>query len=100
MPVPDWSGWNGWLSCLVFAVPGVSHRVHNALLGSEIESRPLWKPMHRQPAFAECRARVDGTSDHIFDLGLCLPSGSTLTDDQVVEVADLVRSKIRTRARV
>lgn len=99
MPVPEWSGWNGWLSCVVFAVPGVSHRVHNALLGSEIESRPLWKPMHRQPAFAECRSRTDATSDHIFDLGLCLPSGSALTDDQVVEVADLVRSKIRSRAR-
>ena len=84
----------------MFAVPGVSHRVHNALLGSEIESRPLWKPMHRQPAFAEFRSRVDGTSDHIFDLGLCLPSGSTLTDDQVMEVAELVRSKIRNRARV
>lgn len=99
MPVPEWSDWNGWLSCVVFAVPGVSHRVHNALLGSEIESRPLWKPMHRQPAFAECRSRTDATSDHIFDLGLCLPSGSALTDDQVVEVADLVRSKIRGRAR-
>ncbi len=99
MPVPDWSGWNGWLSCLVFAVPGVSHRVHNALLGSEIESRPLWKPMHRQPAFAGCRSRVDATSDHIFDLGLCLPSGSALTDDQVAEVAALVRSKIRARVR-
>ena len=99
MPVPDWSGWNGWLSCLVFAVPGVSHRVHNALLGSEIESRPLWKPMHRQPAFAGCRSRVDATSDHIFDLGLCLPSGSALTDDQVAEVAALVRSKVRARVR-
>lgn len=100
MPVPEWSDWNGWLSCVVFAVPGVSHRVHNALLGSEIESRPLWKPMHRQPAFAHCRSRTDTTSDRIFDLGLCLPSGSALTDDQVVEVASLVRSKIRSRVRV
>ena len=100
MPVPEWSGWNGWLSCVVFAVPGVSHRVHNALLGSEIESRPLWKPMHRQPAFEECRSRIDGTSDYAFDLGLCLPSGSALTDDQVVEVTGLVRSRIRAKARV
>ncbi len=99
MPVPDWSDWNGWLSCAVFAVPGVSHRVHNALVGSEIESRPLWKPMHRQPAFAQCRSRIDGTSDYIFDLGLCLPSGSALTDDQVFEVASIVRSKIRSKAR-
>ena len=99
MPVPDWSEWNGWLSCVVFAVPGVSHRVHNTLLGSEIESRPLWKPMHRQPAFADCRSRTDATSDHIFDLGLCLPSGSALTDDQVAEVAELVISKIRGRVR-
>jgi dTDP-4-amino-4,6-dideoxygalactose transaminase len=100
MPVPEWSGWNGWLSCVVFAVPGVSHRVHNALLGSEIESRPLWKPMHRQPAFESCRSLINGTSDYVFDLGLCLPSGSSLTDDQVVEVAGVVRSKIRARSRV
>lgn len=99
MPVPDWSGWNGWMSCVVFAVPGVSHRVHNALLSHEIESRPLWQPMHRRPAFADCRSRTDATSDRLFDRGLCLPSGTSLADDQVAEVADVVRTLTRNSVR-
>ena len=99
MPVPKWSGWNGWLTCAVCAVAGVSDRVREALLEVEIESRPLWKPMHRQPAFADHHSYIDGTSDQIFDLGLCLPSGSALTDEQVREVADVVRSSIRQKVR-
>ncbi len=45
-----------------------------------IESRPLWKPMHLQPVFEGCPAYLDGTSDALFEDGLCLPSGSNLTD--------------------
>jgi dTDP-4-amino-4,6-dideoxygalactose transaminase len=47
-----------------------------------IESRPLWKPMHLQPVFAHCPDYVDGTSEALFRDGLCLPSGSNLTEDQ------------------
>ena len=46
-----------------------------------IESRPLWKPMHLQPVFDGCAFYGDGTSEQLFDQGLCLPSGSNLTDD-------------------
>jgi dTDP-4-amino-4,6-dideoxygalactose transaminase len=99
MPVPTWSQWNGWLTCLMFADPLVTPRVEDALLSSGIECRPLWKPMHVQPAFEGCRARVDGTSENLFELGLCLPSGSVLTDDQVHEVFGVVRSKVRPKVR-
>jgi dTDP-4-amino-4,6-dideoxygalactose transaminase len=54
-----------------------------ALDAADIESRPLWKPMHRQPVFAGARSYLDGTSDRLFATGLTLPSGSALTADQV-----------------
>ena len=53
-----------------------------------IESRPLWKPMHLQPVFANCPAYSDGTSEHLFDLGLCLPSSSNITDEERQKVVD------------
>lgn len=92
MPVPDWSGWNGWLTCVVFDRPGTSQQVQQVLAAAGIESRPLWKPMHLQPAFKGATARVDGTSEYLFVHGACLPSGSALTDAQVAEVAGLVRT--------
>ncbi len=48
-----------------------------------IESRPLWKPMHRQPVFAGCPAYVNGVSERLFGCGMCLPSGPWVTDDDV-----------------
>lgn len=53
-----------------------------ALAEDDIESRPLWKPMHAQPVFATARRQVTGASDALFARGLTLPSGSALTDDQ------------------
>ena len=94
MPVPEWSGWNGWLTCVVFDEPGVSPHVQRVLAEQGIESRPLWKPMHLQPAFAGASSRVDGTSEYLFGHGACLPSGSALTDDEVAEVAGLICSAV------
>ncbi len=89
MPVPEWSGWNGWLTCVVFEHSSHRDAVMSALGATNIESRPLWKPMHLQPAFACAPSFVDGTSEMLFARGLCLPSGSVLTDhdlDRVIEV--------------
>ena len=57
-----------------------------ALDAADIESRPLWKPMHRQPVFAGARSFLDGTADELFATGLTLPSGSALTGDQIDRV--------------
>ncbi|MEO1057697.1 MAG: aminotransferase class I/II-fold pyridoxal phosphate-dependent enzyme [Actinomycetota bacterium] len=96
MPVAPWStgagghvGWNGWLTCVVFDDAARRDRVQHTLDQANIESRPLWKPMHMQPVFADVPARVDGTSERLFATGLCLPSGSVLNDadiDRVIEV--------------
>lgn len=48
-----------------------------------IESRPLWKPMHRQPVYADCPAYLNGVSESLFKVGLCLPSGPCVSDDDV-----------------
>ncbi len=69
-------------------------RVQQALAAVGIESRPLWKPMHAQPVFAGCRARVNGISDRLAAHGMCLPSGSVLTDDDVRWVVDELRKAL------
>ena len=52
-----------------------------------IESRPLWKPMHLQPVFKDAPFYGDGTSDNLFQKGLCLPSGSNLTEEDFERVS-------------
>jgi dTDP-4-amino-4,6-dideoxygalactose transaminase len=91
MPEASYGTANRWLTCVTVdpAVAGFSTedvRVH--LEAADIESRPTWKPMHLQPAFRDAPARVDGTSERLFRTGLCLPSGSSLSDadqDRVIE---------------
>jgi pyridoxal phosphate-dependent aminotransferase EpsN len=61
-------------------------RVH--LETRNIESRPVWKPMHLQPVFASYRVRGGEVASALFDRGLCLPSGSALTDEQRRLVVD------------
>jgi dTDP-4-amino-4,6-dideoxygalactose transaminase len=90
MPVPEWSEWNGWLTCVVFDDATARDRAMHALDAENIESRPLWKPLHLQPVFADAPHWVDGTSESLFRNGLCLPSGSVLSDDDVDLVAAIV----------
>ena len=61
-----------------------------ALEKENIESRPLWKPMHLQPIFSLCPAYVNGTSESLFQKGLCLPSGSNIPDDELMRVLDAI----------
>jgi dTDP-4-amino-4,6-dideoxygalactose transaminase len=77
---------NCWLTAVVVdpAEAGWSvEDLHGALDMAGIESRPLWKPMHRQPVFARAQSFLDGSADRLFATGLTLPSGSALTPDQV-----------------
>jgi dTDP-4-amino-4,6-dideoxygalactose transaminase len=56
-----------------------------------IECRPLWKPMHLQPVFNDCPFYGDGTAEALFENGLCLPSGSNLTPDDLDRVVAGIR---------
>lgn len=60
-----------------------------------IESRPLWKPMHLQPVFAACPYYGGSVAEGLFERGLCLPSGSALSDDEISRVIEVIKSFIR-----
>lgn len=60
-----------------------------------IESRPLWKPMHLQPVFASCPYYGGSVSKELFERGLCLPSGSALSDDDIARVIEVIKSFTR-----
>ena len=88
---------NCWLTCIVLdpAVAGADRDgVIAALAAEDIESRPLWKPMHLQPVFAEARAFVTGTSQRLFERGVTLPSGSGLTDGEIERVVGTLASAL------
>lgn len=57
---------------------------------ANVEARPVWKPMHRQPVFADCPAYVNGVSDRIFRAGLCLPAGPYVTDEDIRYIVDTI----------
>ena len=80
---------NTWLSAIVVdpEVAGWSvAELRGWLSDVDIESRPLWKPMHLQPVFAGARAEVSGNAERLFEQGLALPSGSALTSEQVARI--------------
>ncbi len=85
--------WNSWLTCLLVDPEafGVDReRIRTDLRARGIEARPLWKPMHQQPVFADAPILDRGVAGDLFAHGLCLPSGSALTDQQVDEIDALV----------
>ncbi|MGN6211740.1 aminotransferase class I/II-fold pyridoxal phosphate-dependent enzyme [Parafilimonas sp.] len=86
---------NRWLTTILIDSAKTPHTINNehirlVLEKSNIESRPLWKPMHLQPVFKDAAFYGDRTSDKLFEQGLCLPSGSNLTEEAI----ETVKSKI------
>lgn len=62
------------------------------LTAADIESRPLWKPMHLQPVFANAPRYVNGVSEALFAQGLCLPSGPLVTDEDVDRIVEIIKN--------
>jgi dTDP-4-amino-4,6-dideoxygalactose transaminase len=92
-PEPNDMQANRWLTTVLIdpARTGFTREdVRLALEAQDIESRPLWKPMHLQPVFANAPRFGGETAEHVFDIGLCLPSGSAMSDTDVVRVANTV----------
>lgn len=77
---------NRWLSCILLDSKATREALRLALEKENIESRPLWKPMHLQPIFKDAPCYLNGVSDDLFERGLCLPSGSNLTDIELDRV--------------
>jgi pyridoxal phosphate-dependent aminotransferase EpsN len=86
-----------WLTCITVD-PGrfgaTPDEIRMALEAENIESRPLWKPMHLQPVFSDCRVRGGAVSADLFERGLCLPSGSNLSEEQLCRVVAVIRSLV------
>lgn len=61
---------------------------------AQVESRPVWKPMHRQPVYQGVPAYINGVSDSIFKIGMCLPAGPCVTDDDVKYIVDCIKDAI------
>ncbi|GAB6278081.1 MAG: aminotransferase class I/II-fold pyridoxal phosphate-dependent enzyme [Lentimicrobium sp.] len=85
---------NYWLTCIVIDPQEAGFTREELRLKMEeenIETRPLWKPMHLQPVFSDCPYYGDNTEGRLFDNGLCLPSGPTLTDEDIERVAEVIK---------
>ena len=92
---PEGKGFNSnyWLTCITVEPEEAGFTredVRLALDGENIESRPLWKPMHLQPVFKDAPFYGNGTSERLFEIGLCLPSGPTLTDEDIERVGEVI----------
>ena len=85
---------NRWLTTALFKEKGAHLRVIEALAKENIESRPLWKPMHMQPVFEGALAFTDGTSEEMFARGICLPSGTAMQDEELARVVKIVKENL------
>ena len=90
MPEIENSKGNRWLTTLTFKDKDPL-KVMETLKKHNIESRPLWKPMHMQPVFRKAKAYINGTSERLFKKGLCLPSGTALKDEQIIEICKIIK---------
>lgn len=85
---------NRWLTTILVEHPKVTReQIRLALNEDNIESRPLWKPMHQQPVFEKYPYYGNRLSERLFEHGLCLPSGSNLTQEDLARVAELVKKQ-------
>ena len=85
---------NHWLSCILIdsGITGfTSHELRLQLEKDNIESRPLWKPMHLQPVFKEYDYYGGNVSETFFNKGLCLPSGSNLAKEDKIRIEEVIR---------
>ena len=85
---------NFWLTCILVdpKIAGKTREDIRLKLDAEnIETRPLWKPMHLQPVFVDAPFYGNGTSERLFDIGLCLPSGPMLTEEDVEKVVNMIK---------
>ena len=99
MPEAPWGNATRWLTCLTIepaAFGADREQIRLALAAEQIEARPVWKPLHMQPIFKDCDCFGGEVAEDLFDRGLCLPSGSNLSDEDL----DCVISAIVKCARV
>lgn len=98
MPQASYGQSNCWLTCLLIdpqRFGATREQLQSALEAENIESRRVWKPLHLQPVFAECRVRGGSVAQRISERGLCLPSGSSLSEQDRQRIITIVRQVCR-----
>ncbi len=90
---------NRWLTTMVLDErvykSGSVEIIRQALEKKNIETRPLWKPLHQQPVFADCQMYLNGVSDKLFEHGICLPSGSNMNEETIVMVIEEIKQVLQ-----
>jgi dTDP-4-amino-4,6-dideoxygalactose transaminase len=94
LPEPAGAFSNRWLTTVLTPSYETREHIRLALEEENIESRPLWKPMHLQPVFSATPAYVNGVSEDLFSRGLCLPSGSNLTESDLERVMGIIKKTL------
>jgi dTDP-4-amino-4,6-dideoxygalactose transaminase len=92
MPINEWNEPNYWLTCITLNGKVRPIDIIEALERENIESRPIWKPMHMQPVFASYDFISKGVSEKIFENGVCLPSDTKMTDDDLERVCSIIKN--------
>lgn len=92
MPINDWNDPNYWLSVMTVNGKVRPLDVMEALEKENIESRPVWKPMHMQPFFAGYDYVGSDVSEKLFENGVCLPSDTKMTDEDIERICSIIKS--------
>lgn len=91
MPINYWNEPNYWLSCITLNGQVKPLDIMVALEKDNIESRPIWKPMHMQPIFEKYDFIGEGISEKIFEDGVCLPSDTKMTDEDLYRITNIIK---------
>lgn len=91
MPINEWNEPNCWLTCMTLTGKVTPLDIMIELEKHNVESRPIWKPMHMQPFFESYDFIGEGVSEKIFENGICLPSDTKLSDEELKRVVDIIK---------
>lgn len=94
MPINDWDNPNCWLTCITLESSILAKKVMDTLSENNIESRPLWKPMHIQPVFEHYEYVGNNLSVELFKTGLCLPSDTNMSSEDLKRVCEVIKKAI------
>lgn len=92
MPINDWNKPNYWLSCITLSGQVRPLDIMEGLEKANIESRPIWKPMHMQPFFQEYDYIGGDVSEKLFENGVCLPSDTKMSDEDLERVCETIKN--------
>jgi dTDP-4-amino-4,6-dideoxygalactose transaminase len=92
---PEGTYCNRWLTCILTPSFEIREQLRLALENENIESRPLWKPMHLQPVFEGYKSHETGVSEELFNTGLCLPSGSSMEIEDLERICKIIKNKFQ-----